>query len=226
MAKISVEAAVFVKASRLYNPYFEKSADQVFPYSLLAKPICIPKSTVPAKPILIARTSTSIVMKLPFFRPITEYKSWQKIAHLALYGKPSGSGVAVSLNNTDYDGTGEKFSPGAVVKVTGLQPNENFVFAAGGFTSDSICVNGIGETSSEILACLPLPLTLLTGYLAETAFNLGHYQIAKQASELLCSQFIKKSDFEFSFLDHRMAPQIAFRLDKDYLNLISVVEAK
>ena len=39
---------------------------------------------------------------------------------MALYGKPSGSGVAVSLNNTEYEGTGEKMAPGSVIKVTGL----------------------------------------------------------------------------------------------------------
>jgi hypothetical protein len=72
----------------------------------LAKNIYIKKTPVPAKPILIGRTSTSITMKLPFYKPLTEYKSWRNISEMALYGKPSGSGVAVSLNNTDYEGTG------------------------------------------------------------------------------------------------------------------------
>jgi len=27
---------------------------------------------------------------------------------MSLFGKPAGSGVAVSLNNTDYEGTGVK----------------------------------------------------------------------------------------------------------------------
>lgn len=51
-------------------------------------------------------------MKLPFYKPITEYKGWRNIKEVALYGKPSGSGVAVSLNNTDYEGTGVKKLPG------------------------------------------------------------------------------------------------------------------
>jgi len=107
---------------------------------------------------MICRTSTSIVMKLPFYRPVTEYKSWRNIGQMALFGKPSGSGVGVSLNNTEYDGTGEKRMAGAVVKVTGLIPNEKYVFAAGGYTHDGICVNGIGETSSDIITLLPLSL--------------------------------------------------------------------
>ena len=94
---------------------------------------------------------------------------------MALYGKPSGSGVAVSLNNTDYDGTGEKRAPGAVLNVTGLIPNERYVFAAGGYTPEGVCVNGIGEVSNEILTLLPLSLHQLYGYLAEIAFKLGHY---------------------------------------------------
>lgn len=98
---------------------------------------------------------------------------------MALFGKPSGSGVGVSLNNTEYDGTGEKKQPGAVVRVTELIPNERYVFAAGGYTNDGICVNGIGETSSDIITLLPLSLHQLSGYLAEIAYKLGHYTIAK-----------------------------------------------
>ena len=97
-------------------------------------------------------------MKLPFYRPVTEYKSWRNINEMAMYGKPSGSGVAVSLNNTEYDGTGERRIPGTVVTITGLIPNERYVFAAGGYTADGICVNGIGETSNDITTLLPLSL--------------------------------------------------------------------
>lgn len=128
---------------------------------------------------MIARTSTSIMMKLPFYRPITEYKSWRNIGSIALFGKPSGSGVAVSLNNTEYEGTGDKREPGTVINVTGLIPNERYVFAAGGYTQDGICVNGIGETSTDIITLLPLSLHQIYGYLAEIAYKLGHYQIAK-----------------------------------------------
>jgi hypothetical protein len=45
-------------------------------------------------------------MKLPYFKPLTEFKHHRNIEKIAIYGKPSGSGVAVSLNNTDYNGTG------------------------------------------------------------------------------------------------------------------------
>lgn len=45
---------------------------------------------------------------MPYFRPITDNKQMRNIDKMALFGKPSGSGVAVSLNNIEYSGTGEK----------------------------------------------------------------------------------------------------------------------
>lgn len=106
LEKVTLENAVQVSASRFFHPYFKKSPNLVEPFNLLANPLYIKKSPVPMTPIMLARTSTSITLKLPFYKPITEYKAWRKIDTTALYGKPSGSGVAVSLNNTDYEGTG------------------------------------------------------------------------------------------------------------------------
>ena len=226
LTSVTLENAVQVSASRFFHPYFDRSPDQVHPFNLLANPLYIKKSPVPVTPIMIARTSTSITMKLPFYKPITEYKAWRKIATAALYGKPSGSGVAVSLNNTDYEGTGEKKRPGEIVHITGLIPNETYVFAAGGFTEDGICVNGIGETCKEILTLLPLPLMQIQGYLAEIAFKLGQYQIAKHAAETVCSAFVIKNEFKYSFLDARVNPVLAVKLNTTYFNLISPIEAK
>lgn len=179
LSELALDNAVFLKSARHFHEYLGRTPNQVEPMNLLAKPLYIKRRTVPEKPLLVCRTSTSITMKLPFFKPLTEYKAWKNISDVALYGKPSGSGVAVSLNNTDYDGLGHKKPPGGLVNVTGLIPNERYVFAAGGYTPGDVCVNGIGETSDEILTLLPLSLCQLYGYLAEIAFKLGHYQIAR-----------------------------------------------
>ena len=79
MSTMCLENAIYIKASTLFHTYFEKSPDQVHPYSLMSKVQYIKKSTVPSKPIMISRTSTSITMRLPYYRPITEYKSWRNI---------------------------------------------------------------------------------------------------------------------------------------------------
>lgn len=175
MKNILLENSVSVLASRSFNHYSGQTSNDIHPFSLMSKPIYIKKTHVPPKPILVFRSSHTIIMKLPFYKPITDYRNWRNIDSLALYGKPSGSGVAVSLNNTEYRGTGDKVPQGSVVTVTGLQPNKPYVFAVGGYTHDGICVNGIGETCEEILTVLPLSIHILLGYLAQTSFKLRHY---------------------------------------------------
>jgi hypothetical protein len=101
-----VENSIYVSAARHFHSYFNKSPNQVHPFSLMADNAYIKRTNSPQIPVLLARTSTSITMKLPFFKPITEYKAWRNIETMALFGKPSGSGTAVSLNNNDYPGTG------------------------------------------------------------------------------------------------------------------------
>lgn len=140
-----------ITAARKFNSYTGHRPEDVEPFHLLGKPVYVKKSNIPACPILISRTSTSITLKLPFFKPITEYKNWRNITDVAVFGKLSGSGVNVSLNNTDYEGTGVKQPPGQIVQITGLIPNERYVFAAAGYNPEGICVNGIGETCKEIL---------------------------------------------------------------------------
>lgn len=108
MTQMIIDNAVAVKSAKEFDLYYEKTPNKVYPYSLMANPVYIKKTNVPPKPVLIGWTSTTIVMKLPFYKPITEYRSWWEIETIALYGKPAGSGVAVSLNNTDYEGTGQK----------------------------------------------------------------------------------------------------------------------
>jgi hypothetical protein len=175
MTQLAVENAVHISAARKFHSYFDNSPENVHPFSLLGKSIYVKKSPVPAFPVMIARSSTTITLKLPFYKPITEYKNWRNITKVAVYGKLQASGVNVSLNNTDYEGTGSKLPPGHIVQVTGLIPNERYVFAVGGYNPEGVCVNGIGETCKEILTVPPLSLHQINGYLAEIAFKLGHY---------------------------------------------------
>ena len=54
---------------------------------------------------------------LPFYHPENEKTN---IETLALFGKPKGSGVAVSLNNTELKGTNVKYFPGSVAVISEL----------------------------------------------------------------------------------------------------------
>jgi len=73
---------------------------------------------------------------------------------------------------------------------------------------------------------MPLSLHQLNGYLAEIAFKLGHYQIAKTSAETVCTAFITKNEFKYAYLDVRINPILAVRLNTSYLNLVSPIEAK
>lgn len=105
--------------------------------------------------------------------------------------------------------------------VSGLLPNKSYVFAAGGYTQDGICVNGIGETSEEILTVLPLNIQLLYCYLAQTCYKLKHYQIAKDAAEAVCANFVEKNDVKSLYLDSKISPIYAFKLKHKYCKLVS-----
>ena len=60
---MALDSAVYLKAGRCFHEYFGETPDLVHPFNLLAKPIYIKKTTVPAKPVMVCRTSTSITMK-------------------------------------------------------------------------------------------------------------------------------------------------------------------
>lgn len=55
---------------------------------------------------------------------------------------------------------------------------------------------------------------------------MGHYQIAKQAADQVCAAFVVKNEFRYAYLDVRVNPVLAVRLNTDYISLISPIEAK
>jgi hypothetical protein len=83
-------------------------------------------------------------------------------------------------------------------------------------------VNGIGETSEEILTVLPLNVNILFGYLAQIAFKLHHLQISKNAAETLLNQFIEKNETRYRMLNTEKNPALFFKLKYSQINTISV----
>jgi len=150
------------------------------------------KSHVPPAPIILARTTTSIIVKLPFFKPITDFKSWRIIDKLIVFCKEIETDEAVTLKDHDYPGTGEKYSEGSIVTIRDLAPNKSYKFACGGYTTDNVCVNGIGTETHPVVPLLSLNINVLYGYLAQTAFKLEHFQISKKSAESLLTDFIER----------------------------------
>ncbi len=92
-----------------------------------------------------------------------------QVAYYQLYGCPStGSNVKVRLADKAYPGLGVEVPAGSddcVLKVAGLQPRKEYVFAVAAYTSSGELVGrAIGQTSRPILASFPLPLLSAWGY--------------------------------------------------------------
>jgi hypothetical protein len=147
------------------------------------------KTKVPVAPILISRTHTSVTLMAPEFKLMKSSRSW------ALYGKEAGAGTACAMTNTELDETGKVRDVATLgpVTVTGLRPNEAYVFATAAFGANKKVVQGIGLTTVPIVAMHPLPVQLCQGYISVLAFELGCATPAKQALAPLRSAFIVPS---------------------------------
>ena len=123
------------------------------------------KGRTPPAPIMISRSPNSITLAVQPFKLHGSHNS--KVApihHIKLYGKPSGAGTDVSLNNTDFPGTGvaimydEKTCASSPITVTGLPTNDSYVFAVAAFDANGELVGHLGKMCSPIEALNPLPL--------------------------------------------------------------------
>jgi hypothetical protein len=81
---------------------------------------------IPRTPILIARDSSSITLKLPPFQPVlseqalTQDPNKDIIISMALYGKVSEAGVGVSETAFHLDNTGVRQKVGSRITVRNL----------------------------------------------------------------------------------------------------------
>ena len=175
LQKLMLQNAVYLKSIPAIDMATNTTIESMYPFNLLKS--YVPKTKVPQSPILVSRASTSICMMLPYFRPSVKSVNIHK--NISLFGKVSVSGVGVSFNNNELEGTGVPQPSGSLVVVKGLLPNEKYVFAAAGIAADNSCPHGIGVTSEEIVTVLPLSLFQIYAYIADVAFKLMAYETAK-----------------------------------------------
>ncbi|CAC5396096.1 unnamed protein product [Mytilus coruscus] len=149
-----------------------------------------PKPTkVPTAPILLCRTDTMMIFKpSPFKSEDGQQVSWYKL----FARSSSGSNVKVRLNDYFLPGTGESVpSNQSELRVSGLKPDEKYVFAVAAYNADGqIIGGGIGDSSKPILASSPLPVLMTWAFLSQIAYQVGCYDIAKQACNVLWDHFI------------------------------------
>ena len=82
LKKIILENAAAIKIANHLLNLEEKGQDvlQKPPLNLMDKTRYLKKTTVPPKPIMVSRTSTTITMRLPYFRPTTDHKEYRNIS--------------------------------------------------------------------------------------------------------------------------------------------------
>ena len=82
---LTVDNSVLVKATDLILNRPEKSVDEIFPLTYISLLRYIKKSEIPSQPLLVARTTKTLMMRTPYFKPITEYKNWRNIDKIAIF---------------------------------------------------------------------------------------------------------------------------------------------
>lgn len=131
-------------------------------------------SNVPLAPVVVARSSSAMTVRILPFVPSQPSLRKRKVAYYMVFAKPSGAGTAVSLSNNKLPGTSEPMHPPQMqVTISGLLPNESYVFAVAAFDHNDDVIQGIGLTSEPVVALHPLPVALCYGYLAQACYELG-----------------------------------------------------
>ena len=167
----------------------------------------IATTLTPNQPRFVSRSTSTITVRLtPYSQmPAAKRRKPRKIDHFRLYGKLTGAGTAVSLNNNEYKGLGipipaipvDENTPygaqapdGLVVTVEGLIPNESYVFACAAYDKNGKVIEGIGATSIPIVTSLPLPNLLCWSYLGNIAVRKGLPMLSKRACDRVYSYFV------------------------------------
>ncbi|XP_072097440.1 cilia- and flagella-associated protein 54 isoform X4 [Mobula birostris] len=142
-------------------------------------------------PILVSRTHNSMI-----FKP-APFASSEKVSWYRIFGRSAtGSILKVRLKDFHLQGTGREVPAfeDCSLEVKGLEPNEKYIFAVAAYSKDGkIIGKGIGQTTKPILAYHPLSIFTTWTYLCQTAYQLGHYSVAKAAFSVLWDHFVSEA---------------------------------
>ncbi|KAK3284113.1 hypothetical protein CYMTET_8217 [Cymbomonas tetramitiformis] len=147
---------------------------------------------VPPPPRVMTVNTTEVTVEpvqvaLASARTATQY---------AVFCKPLGSGVGVSLNNTEFEGTGVFLPIEDRATIRGLRQNESYIFAVAFYDDKCAIVNGLGASTQEVVTLFPLPVLLCWAYLCLGATRLGCTSVAKQACGVIFKHFFLRKASE------------------------------
>ena len=181
-AMLSEAADLLVKA--------QASEDSLFSQSQPKEASSGSKGT-PLPPKILQRSNhTCTLVHFPFSPSPASSK---QPVNYAVYAKSYGAGVGLSVNKTgmEYPGSGVQTPLGLPVTIQGLRANDTYVFAVAGYDESGAMVSsGLGSSTCEILAALPLPIYMCWSHLCLVACRLGQWQAARRAASVLLPHFI------------------------------------
>ncbi|XP_047462207.1 cilia- and flagella-associated protein 54-like isoform X2 [Mugil cephalus] len=142
----------------------------------------------PPPPILMSHEAHS------FTFATAPYNSKEQVCWYQLCGRVAeGITQKVRLGDCSLPGTGDMVpavSGDCVLRVTGLEPNLKYVFAVAAYNNQGkLLGNTIGRSTLPLLTCMSVPLLSAWASLAEVAFQMEQYAIAKRACRELWSHF-------------------------------------
>ncbi|TYZ60968.1 hypothetical protein PybrP1_005323 [[Pythium] brassicae (nom. inval.)] len=175
-----------------------------------------------------AELRTAVTVRIVAFQPSLSSLRKRAVAYYMVFAKPSGAGTDVSLNNNALPGTAEPMypSPRMEVTVSGLVPNESYVFAVAAFDSSNEVIQGIGQTTDAVVALHPLPVELCYGYLAQACYELGLQSSATKAATALYNVVVSRDAASRAlwkanpFYRHALRRGVVAKLPIPILNLV------
>ncbi|KAK6177089.1 hypothetical protein SNE40_015265 [Patella caerulea] len=142
----------------------------------------------PPPPLLLSRTDTTMVFRPAPYTPA----NGQKVAWYRLFGRnATGSNIKVRANDNFLPGTGDQVpAVHTEMHVSGLIPNERYVFAVAAYDVEGNIIGSVGNTSKPILASHPLPVLMTWAFLVQISYQVGFYDVTRQAFDVLWDYFI------------------------------------
>jgi hypothetical protein len=167
--EIGIRNSQEVLATMFDNKLTRETAQKVYPFATMYDEELHKEAKIPRSPILISKSSTKFVFKLPFFKPkipellVLENPNRAIISSMAIYGKKANN-TDVSATSTELSNTGIRYQTNDIVSIPHLVPNEKYCFAVAAFDAEENICNDIGTSGEDIYAALPLPINLLYNY--------------------------------------------------------------
>lgn len=122
------------------------------------------------------------------------------------------------------ENTGLRLLPNTQVTIPNLKRDQNYIFCCAAYDIHEEKINGLGYSTGLISTVQPLPLILLYGYVAKSAFLLKKYNISRVAARTIVNRFLSSTGIQNQMFNFQRNPILEKVLEYPKLETLSVVE--